>query len=187
MTRKYLKRMIPSGLKECHGCRLISTIKSVVSDLRERNEVSLGGRDHLNSSPFCRRNGLRDARKPGQKQSKHLILFFVNAHLSLNPGCFFDRFLYAFWYLPACRIIQAGGRSTGIPSAALTRRGMTSAPSAVRVEYSSAAVRFVPADALRQHRGFPDEWGTLGRAALARSFLTCPILPRGQLQASIPP
>mmetsp|Transcript_15150 Transcript_15150/g.29308 ORF Transcript_15150/g.29308 Transcript_15150/m.29308 type:complete len:210 (-) Transcript_15150:169-798(-) len=103
-VRISLNKISPSGLNECQGCRVISTIRSVVSDL-------------------C-----------------------------LNPGYFCERSLYAFWYLPAWRIIQAGGLSTGKPSAALTKRGRFS------LSPPSAPPLSVPISSLVDARNLFETW-----------------------------
>lgn len=69
------KIITPSGRKDFHGCKEISTMRSVVSDL------------------------------------------------SLKDGYFSASFLYTAIYLPAWRIIHAGGLLTGSPLAAWTRSG----------------------------------------------------------------
>lgn len=87
------KRMSPSGLNECHGWSVISTIKSVVSDLCR------GGGDQEATSVMSGRKFATNTRAPSThfRYDPRGGTLDPIGHTSRNDGCFFASSRYAAW------------------------------------------------------------------------------------------
>lgn len=109
--------MTPSGLKELHGCRLISTIRSVVSDLNlshpsvnpstNPTALMMGMAGSLFTVPLSER-WVQISHVPKSLQSKWMPL---NIRIRFHPDQI-EIATQTFWYLPACLIILFNTRGT---------------------------------------------------------------------------